>query len=89
MDELIKAIYDFHKSNPEFELNNYRAILGEYRIKWGMKEMIEADPSKMDEKVIMAMLMGMVRAERFSEGTIMEMLESGCVLKWLERLKNI
>ena len=89
VEELINAIYDFHKNNPEFQLNNYRAILEKHGIRWEMEEMIEADPSKMDEKVILAMLMGMVRAEHFSEGSIMKMLESGCVHKWLEQLKNI
>ena len=38
---------------------------------------------------ILAMLVGLLRAERFSDGVVLEALESGLVLKWLERIRDI
>lgn len=46
--------------------------------------MAEADASKLDDKCIMALLMGLVRADRFSEGIILEFLKKGIVLSWLK-----
>ena len=51
--------------------------------------MENADVSKMDAKAVIALLIGAVRADRFSEGALLDLLEEGCVLRWLERLKEI
>ena len=45
--------------------------------------------SNMDAQGIMALLMGMVRAERFCDGAIMGMIKSGAVKKWLMRLQEL
>jgi len=33
--------------------------------------------------------MGSIRADRFSEGALLEFIESGCMVRWLLRLKTI
>ena len=49
----------------------------------------EADVLIMDAQGILARLVGLLRAERFSDGVVLEALESGLVLKWLERIRDI
>ncbi len=34
-------------------------------------------------------IVGAIRAERFCDGALLGFLENGCVVKWLERLKQI
>lgn len=87
--ELIQAIYDIEREYPEYELTKYGDILKERGIEWQHKSMEKADVSNMDVQGILALLMGMVRGERFCDGTILAMLKAGTVLRWLERLKEI
>ena len=86
---MIHAIYDIEENYPEYELTKYGEILKEHDIEWGQRSMEEADVSAMDIQGILALLMGMVRGERFFDGTILSMLKSGTVFRWLERLKEI
>lgn len=51
--------------------------------------MENADVSNMDAQGIMALLMGMVRGERFCDGAIMGMIKSGAAKKWLLRLQEL
>lgn len=87
--ELEHAIYEFDKNNPDMGIHNYGAILEENGIEWGIRSMEAADVSKLDATVILALLLGAVRAERFCDGALLSFLESGAVLRWLERLKEI
>lgn len=86
--EFIEDIYMFMDSHKEYNLKNYEAILNENHIEWGSRSMAEANASKLDDKCIMALLMGLVRADRFSEGIILEFLKKGIVLSWLKRLEE-
>ena len=51
--------------------------------------MQNADVSKMDAKTVLAMLVGMYRAERFCDGTLLSFCESGTLQKCLLRLKQL
>ena len=48
-----------------------------------------ADVSALDGKTVMALLVGAVRAERFCDGALLGFLESGCIGRWLRRLRQI
>ena len=87
--KLADAVYEFVESNPEYELRNYKKLLDDRGLKWSMDSFREADVSIMDAQGILAMLVGLLRAERFSDGVVLEALESGLVLKWLERIRDI
>ena len=87
--ELERAIYDFDRNNPDTDLHNYSAILEENGLEWSIESMEHADVSDLDSTAVMALLLGAVRADRFSEGTLLSFLESGAVVRWLERLKEI
>ena len=87
--ELINAVYEIEEKYPEYRLNHYGEILEEHGIEWGSRSMKAADVSNMDIQGVLALLMGMVRSERFCDGSIMDFMESGVVIKWLERVKKI
>lgn len=89
VNELIDAVYKFEDENPEYELTKYRELLKGRGLEWGQRSMENADVSNMDAQGIMALLMGMVRAERFCDGAIMGMIKSGAVKKWLMRLQEL
>ena len=89
VNELIDAVYKFEDENPEYELTKYGELLKGRGLEWGQRSMENADVSNMDAQGIMALLMGMVRAERFCDGAIMGMIKSGAVKKWLMRLQEL
>ena len=87
--ELMKAVYAFKAEHPDFELTKYEEILNSNGLKWSWESMSEADVSNADGRLVMALLLGAIRADRFSEGTLLGFLEEGSVLRWLKRLKEI
>lgn len=88
VNHFVEEIYMFMDSHKEYALKNYEEILNENKIEWGSRSMAAADVSKLDDKCVMALLMGLVRADRFSEGIILEFLKKGIVLQWLKRLEE-
>ena len=89
INELIEAVYEFEHENPEYELTKYGELLKKRGLEWRQRSMENADVSNMDAQGIMALLMGMVRGERFCDGAIMGMIKSGAVKKWLLRLQEL
>ena len=87
--ELMKAVYAFKAEHPDFKLTKYEEILNSNGLEWSLQSMNEADVSDADGKLIMALLMGAIRADRFSEGTLLGFCEDGSVLRWLKRLQEI
>ena len=87
--ELIDAVYEFEHEHPEYELKKYGELLKARGLEWDLRSMENADVSNMDAQGIMALLMGMVRGERFCDGAIMAMIKSGAVKKWLLRLQEL
>ena len=87
--ELIDEIYRFVKEHEEFNLRHYEDVLAKKGIKWDLKSMKAAPVSELDGTTIMALLVGIVRAERFCDGIILEVVEDGTVEAWLRRLKEI
>lgn len=87
--ELMKAVYAFKDEHPDFELTKYEEILNSNGLEWSWESMSEADVSNADGRLVMALLLGAIRADRFSEGTLLGFLEEGSVLRWLKRLKEI
>lgn len=89
VNELIEVVNEFEHENPEYELTKYGELLKERALEWGQRSMENADVSNMDAQGIMALLMGMVRGERFCDGAIMGMIKSEAVKKWLLRLQEL
>lgn len=83
--ELEKEMYRFDKEHPQYNLKEYRSILEEC----GVGNLQTFDVTNAEEKVVLALILCVFRTERFCDGTIKEFLGNGCILRWLERLKEI
>lgn len=89
IENFIDTLYRFCESHPEYEHTKYHDTLAGYGIEWNDQSMETADVSHMDAKGIIALLIGAVRAERFCDGALLQILNSGSILRWLERLAAI
>lgn len=85
----IDDVYTFEESNKDMELNRYGDILKNNGLKWGLESKKNADVSNLNAQCVLAPIMGVVRAERFCDGALIDFFESDCILKWLERLNSI
>lgn len=88
-DMFVDDFYKFTESHPEYELQQYGDILERNGLKWDNALMRGADIENLDEQVILALMMGAIRAERFCDGALLGFFEDGYILKWLKRLKDI
>lgn len=88
-DGIMHEVYRIVDRYPQMGLNRYQEILEKNGIHWNKQEMKEADVSKWDDQGVMALLVGILRADRFVEGVYKEFLENGCIRRWIERLKEI
>ena len=82
---LEKEIYRFDKEHPQYNLKEDRSTIEEN----GVGELQTFDVTNAEAKVVLALILCVFRMERFCEGAIKEFLENGCILRWLERLKEI
>ncbi len=86
---IMREVYRIVDRYPQLELNRYQEILEKNGIRWKHSEMETVDVSKWDDQGVMALLLGIIRADRFSEGVYKEFLDNGCIRRWIERLKEI
>ena len=87
--QLVDAIYQFVDGFKDFDLKKYNDVLEKSNIKWTMESMSSANVSELDGTTVLALLIGLVRAERFCDGALLHCIEDGTVLTWLARLKEI
>ena len=88
-EAFVEDFYKFSESHLEYELQQYGDILERNGLKWDNALMRRADVENLDEQVILALIMGAIRAERFCDGALLGFFEDGYMLKWLKRLKEI
>ena len=82
----VLAFVDAHE---EMKLTNYYEILEDLGIEMSTEAMGEADAESLDGQAVMALIVASMRGERFCEGFLLHLLDEGCVVKWLKRLKEI
>lgn len=87
--EFEKEFYEYSEAHPEFALTGYDRILSRANIEWSNVEMRRVDDKRLDKVTVLALNMGVIRAERFSSGTLVSFLEDGYITKWLKRLYEI
>lgn len=51
--------------------------------------MAKIEVDNLDAKCVIALIFGVIRAERFSEGILLVFLKNGSIIRWLERLKTL
>ena len=88
-EAFVEDFYKFSESHLEYELQQYGDILERNGLKWDNALMRRADVENLDEQVILALMMGAIRAERFCDGALLGFFEDGYMLKWLKCLKAI
>lgn len=85
--KLLDAVYEFVKEHPAYDLpDGYMFILQENGIAWSDAGMRDADVTTLDDECILALIIGVACAERFSDGTIERFFHNGTMLRWLNRL---
>lgn len=89
VDSFHEDFYKFCEANPEFEYTKYGETLAANGLKWGFNSMKGADVSNLDAKCVIALLTGAVRIEKFFDGGLLYFFKEGCILRWLERLKEL
>lgn len=89
VEELIKATYSFVDEHIEMDLTNYEDILKDAGIQYSARSLRNIDVSNHNGNTVMAMIVGILRADRFVDGTLLEFCNNGCIEKWLLRLKQI
>ena len=83
------AIYAFCEAHPEEGYNSYREILETAGIAWDRATMVGTDVSGLEGRIVIALLLGACRAERFCDDAFQDIADSGAILRWLERLREI
>lgn len=86
---LIFEIQEFVDQNPDYELRSYGKVLKERNIEFSQEAFNKVDLDNLDAQGVMAMLVGLMRAERFCEGTFLKNLQSGFIVKCIQRLEMI
>ena len=89
VDRFIETLYSFCEAHPEYEHTRYGETLDQYRSESGVKDLTEADVSHAEAKLVIALLIGAVRADRFCEGALLDLCKNGSIVRWLERLEAI
>lgn len=86
--KFIEDFYEFAEKYPEYELINYKSILEENNIELDIKLMSEVKEVLIDDRCILALIMGAIRIDRFSEGSLLWCFKDGCMVKWLKKLSR-
>ena len=89
VDSFIDDVYKFEEENRHFELVSYRKILGRNGIELGDESMCNADVSLLDAQCVLAMIMGIIRAERSVDGVLLGFFKRGVICRWLKRLEEL
>lgn len=85
----IEDVFSFVDKYEEVGLYSYQKVLEENGIKWNAKSMETAVVDDLDAKCVIALIFGIIRAERFNEGILLVFLKNGSIIRWLERLKTL
>ncbi|MDJ0288117.1 DUF6508 domain-containing protein [Bacillus altitudinis] len=85
----IEDVYTFAEQHQEMRLTRYSEILKENGIEGGTNDMENVDTSNVNAQCVLALIMGVLRAERFCEGVILDFFTNGTIVKWLERLERL
>lgn len=87
VDGLVMAVYAY--VNEHEELKDYEIILHAAGLKWAADDLKNAHEENLSGQEVVAMIFAVIRADRFFEGTLLEFLENGCILRWVRRLKEL
>ena len=87
--EFEKSLCDFSAMHPEYNIKQYDEVIERKGIEFSEEGFDEVDLREVDAQTMLAMIMTIIRRERFCDGLLLEYLRNGSILKWLERLQAI
>ena len=85
VEKFIADVYHFAAVCPEFHMRKHVQTLQNNNI----TSVFDADASVLDAHCILAMIMHVIRGERFREGYLADALQNGHMKSWLERLVEL
>lgn len=71
------TVFKIEEKHPENDLKNYNEILEKNGLEWSEDSLINADASDKDVQCLLAMILSIIRADRFNEGVLMDFLDVG------------
>ncbi|WP_071435473.1 ADP-ribosylglycohydrolase family protein [Bacillus kwashiorkori] len=89
VNEFVKEFYEFSSANVVYELTRYEQILEKHGFTSSNQEMARVPLDGLNEQMILALIMGVIRAERCHEGELNDFFKNGVMMKWLKKLKDI
>ena len=89
VSNFIKDVGIFVEENSEMHLTRYGEILEACGLEWSTQSMSGAIVEDLDAKVVCALIVGAVRAERFCDGALLNFFKNGSMMRWLCRLQEI
>ena len=87
--QFVAAVEKFNEDFPQFHMLKYMAELKAKHIYWDVDAMKVPDATRLSDRTVLSLLMGMVRGEYFCAGVIEEYVTERHVIRWLERLKYL
>ena len=85
VEKFIADVYHFAAVCPEFHMKKHVQTLQNNSI----TSVFDADASSLDAHCVLAMIMHVIRGERFREGYLADALQNGHMRTWLERLTEL
>ena len=85
VENFIADVYHFAAVCPEFHMKKHVQTLQNNSI----TSVFDADASTLDAHCILAMIMHVIRGERFREGYMADALQHGHMKNWLKRLTEL
>ena len=82
--EFEKAVYSFVDEHEE--IRDYEGILHAAGLQWDAYSMKNANVDELDGKTVVALILGIIRAERFCEGTLLDFCKNGCIANDMQPL---
>lgn len=89
ISNFIDDVYMFKDENKEMDLIHYERILQEHGFEWSMNSLMSANVSQLDDSAVMAVIIGMLRADYYCNGSLDTFISEGCIVNCLRRLYEL
>lgn len=87
--DFLQDFYAYMTASAPF-LRDYQAILAKYLgAGWNIDRLPNVDVTSANEELTLALIMTVLRADRFAEGTLLHFLKNGRILAWLKHLQEL
>lgn len=85
--EFMNSLDKFCNEHPKSVTEHFYNILLENNIAWDIEDMSNTEITSLDEKVVLALILGATKDVSFYEGALLPYIENGSLERWLRRLE--